>query len=345
MPHPDRLFVALFLSCLPLVAHDHPAVSAALATAASTWLQSLDPAQRPSASFDLTADERQNWHFIPKDRLGVSFKQMTPVQAKLARELVATGLSDRGRLTTEAIVALEDVLLAMTGAPHRDKTLYFFSIFGRPDPHGTWGWRMEGHHLSVNFLIVKGEKIAVTPMFFGSNPAEVRIEHAQKGRRALAAEEDLGRALMQALQPEQRRVALIAAQAPADILTGNDREARLAAPTGLAYDAMNPDQQARLRALVEVYAGRLRPELAAAEVQKIADAGWNQVHFAWAGGIEPGDHHYYRIHSPAFVIEYDNTQNDANHVHTSWRNFSGDFGRDLLQEHILESHSKVKDSK
>src|SRR5690606_20177312 len=162
---------------------------------------------------------------------------------------------------------------------------------------------------------------------------------AQKGKRALAAEEDLGRALMQSFDSEQRRIALIADRAPFDIITGNDRVAKLAAPTGLPYAHMTPEQQAQLRALVEVYAGRLRPEIAAKEIQRIADRGWNNLHFAWAGGLERGDAHYYRIHSPDSVIEYDNTQDGANHIHTVWRDFEGDFGRDLLREHHLNSHS------
>lgn len=340
MPHYPRLGVLLLSLCLPLFAHDDHAPGEEMAAAANAWLKSLDGSQRQTASYPLADEERENWHFIPKARNGLPLKEMTPAQRQLARTLVAAGLSQRGLLTTDAIIALEDVLFTMEGAARRDRGLYHFTVFGLPDPHGTWGWRIEGHHLSVNFLIVGGVKVSTTPMFFGSNPAEVRIEHAQKGRRALAAEEDLGRALMKSLSEDQRRTALIADRAPADIITGNDRQAKLAAPTGLAYTKMTADQQRQFRALVEVYAGRLRPELMKSELQKIADRGWNNVHFAWAGGIDRGDSNYYRIHSPDFVIEYDNTQNGANHIHTSWRDFHGDFGRDLLREHILESHSQ-----
>jgi hypothetical protein len=197
---------------------------------------------------------------------------------------------------------------------------------------------LEGHHLSINFLITEKGEIAATPMFFGANPAEVRIDHEMKGCRALAAEEDLGRALMKSLDKEQRRAALIADTAPADIVTGADREANLAAPTGLSYNRMNEEQQKGLRELVTFYAGRLRAEIAERETQRIADLGWDKLHFAWAGGLEPGEGHYYRIHSPDFVIEYDNVQNGANHIHTTWRDFKGDFGRDLLREHHEEAH-------
>ncbi len=340
MPLPRFVSLLLASAVLGFAHPDHDHHAADLAHAATAWLQSLDATQRRAATYALNDDERENWHFVPRARRGLPLKDMNPAQRENARALVAAGLSERGRLTTEAIMALEDVLFATEGSRHRDHGLYYFTVFGQPDPHGTWGWRLEGHHLSVNFLIVDGDKIAVTPMFFGANPAEVRVAHAQQGRRALAAEEELGRALMLAFDDAQRRTALIAVRAPADIITGNDREARLAAPTGVAYAQMTPAQQAQLRALVEVYAGRLRPELAATELQKIADRGWNQVHFAWAGAVEIGEAHYYRIHSPDFVIEYDNTQNGANHIHTTWRDFKGDFGRDRLREHHLESHTK-----
>ncbi|MFZ5494051.1 MAG: DUF3500 domain-containing protein [Verrucomicrobiota bacterium] len=343
MPHHPRSAVLLSLLLLvfsgPLAAHSDHVPGTAMAEAAAAWLGALDADRRAQAVYPLADAERENWHFVPKARNGVPLKDMHPEQRRLARGLVAAGLSERGLLTTDAIIALEDVLFAMEGASRRDRGLYYFTVFGRPDAHGTWGWRIEGHHLSLNFLIADGTRIAATPMFFGSNPAEVRIEHAQKGRRALAAEEDQGRALMLALDEAQRGVALIATRAPADIITGNDREANLAAPAGLPYPRMTPGQQARLRALVAAYAERLRPEIAITEIQKIADRGWDNVHFAWAGSIESGQAHYYRIHSPDFVIEYDNTQNGANHIHTTWRDFKGDFGRDLLREHHRESHA------
>ncbi|HYC72476.1 MAG TPA: DUF3500 domain-containing protein [Opitutaceae bacterium] len=339
MPFRACLVLALLSAPSAIRAHPASAPAAEMAAAAAAWLESLDETQRQRATYPLKDDERENWHFVPRARNGIPLKDMTEPQRRLARELAAAGLSRRALLTTDAIIALEDVLFTMEGAARRDRGLYFFTVFGAPDPHGTWGWRLEGHHLAINFLIVDGEKFSATPMFFGANPAEVRIEHPQRGRRALAAEEDLGRALVESLDAAQRRAAVIADKAPGDIVTGNDREAKLAAPAGLAYSGMNRDQQARLRELVEVYAARLRPELARAEMQKISDRSWNDVRFAWAGAIEKGQPHYYRIHGPGFVIEYDNVQNGGNHIHTTWRDFAGDFGRDLLREHHLESHA------
>jgi hypothetical protein len=341
MPHYPRLAALCLLLTIQVAAHESHHPGADLAKAAAAWLGALDDGQRREATYALTDEERENWHFVPRSRQGLPLARMNPAQRTLARELVAAGLSERGLLTTDAIIALEDVLFTIEGASRRDRGLYYFTVFGEPGPAAPWGWRIEGHHLSVNFLVA-GDKVSATPQFFGANPAEVRIDHAQKGRRALAAEEDQGRGLMLSFSAEQQRVALLSSRVPDDILTGNDRVARLAAPAGLAYSAMSSDQQARLRALVEVYAGRLRPEIAAAELQRIADQGWNTVHFAWAGATAPGQAHYYRIHSPHFVIEYDNTQNQANHIHTTWRNFEGDFGRDLLREHVLQDHRPAR---
>lgn len=337
MPLPRPWLFVLLLAALPLAGHGLPPGDE-LAAAAHAWLQSLDGPQRERAVFPADDRERENWHYVPRARQGIPLKAMTAAQRELARGLIAAGLSQRGRLQVEAIIALEGVLLEMEGTARRDGGLYYFTVFGRPAPAGTWGWRVEGHHLSVNFTLVAGGRMAVTPLFFGANPAEVRIDHAHKGRRALAAEEDLGRALMKSFSPEQRSEALIAAKAPWEIITGNDREAKPPEPAGLIHARMSPDQQARLRALVEVYAGRLRPEVADAERQKIAGRGWDQVRFAWAGGMEPGEAHYYRIQGPAFLIEYDNIQNGANHIHTTWRDFEGDFGRDLLREHYAHAH-------
>ncbi len=344
MPRSLRLLAALLFVATVTRTASHPghAPGEEMAAAAGAWLRSLDDVQRARAVFPVAHGERENWHFVPLARQGIPLKDMTDPQRALARALVAAGLSERGLLTTDTIIALEEVLHVMEGSARRDSGLYYFTVFGTPDPHGTWGWRFEGHHVSVNFLVVDGARVSATPMFFGSNPAEVRIEHPLKGRRNLAAEEDQGRALMKSLTGGQRAAALIAERAPSDIITGHDRQASLDAPAGLAYAQMTADQQARLRALVEVYAGRLRADLAKTELQKIADRGWDSVHFAWAGGLEPRQGHYYRIHGPDFVIEYDNTQDHANHIHTVWRSFEGDFGRDLLREHHDQAHTPAR---
>jgi len=319
-------------------AADPPAEMAAAATA---WLQSLDPAQRSQAVFAVGDDERKNWHYVPLARQGLKLGDMNDAQQALARQLLTAGLSQRGQLQVEAIIALENVLFAMEGTARRNPQLYYFTVFGAPGSASPWGWRVEGHHLSINFTLADG-RLAATPFFFGANPAEVRIDHAQKGRRALATEEDLGRALVKSFGADQLRVVLIADRAPPEIITENKRQVSPSTPAGLAYPQMTPDQQAQLRDLVGVYAGRLRQEVAESATREIAAEGWAAVHFAWAGDLEKGEPHYYRIQGPAFLIEYDNIQNQANHIHTVWRDFAGDFGRDLLSEHYRRDHPTAR---
>lgn len=338
MPLPRCRLVLLLLALLPLAARGHPPGEDMVAVARS-WLATLDPALRAQATHAFTDAERENWHFIPRARQGVPLKAMSPAQREGARALLATGLSAHGVLRAEAIQALEQVLRAIEGAARRDSELYYFTIFGAPAERGAWGWRVEGHHLSVNLTVIDGHAFSTTPLFMGANPAEVRLPGPKQGQRALAEEEDLGRTLVQSLDPAQLRTALLSATAPGEIITGGDRQAQLEQPAGLSYAALAPPQQAQLTALVRLYASRLRAELAEAELKKIADRGWHTVTFAWAGGLARGEPHYYRIHGPHFVIEYDNTQNHANHVHTVWRDFAGDFGRDLLREHHQASHA------
>lgn len=315
--------------------------AAEMAAAATGWLQSLEPAQRSQAVFAVGDSERENWNYVPVARKGVRLGDMTDAQRILARALLAAGLSQRGQLQVEAIIALENVLFAMSGAAHRDARLYFFTVFGAPGSTAPWGWRVEGHHLSINFTLADG-RISATPLFFGANPAEVRIDHAQKGRRALAGEEDLGRALMRSFNADQRKTAMISDRAPEEIITDNSREVKPSTPAGLAYARMTPVQQALLRDLVDVYAGRLHQEVAKSAIEKMASGGWETIHFAWAGSIDPKEGHYYRIQGPTFLIEYDNTQNRANHIHTAWRDFAGDFGRDLLREHYAHEHPNAR---
>jgi len=347
MPRYPRLALLCVLALGPIsgLAHSTKEAAAAMAAAARAWTGSLTAEQQKIAVFDFPAKERENWHYIPRVRQGLPFKAMTEPQRQLARTLLASGLSHQGMEQADMVMALERVLFELEHAAHRDETLYYFSIFGEPGTAVTWGWRVEGHHLSVNFTLVDGQRVVATPNFVGANPGEVRLPGPQLGRRVLAVEEDLGRALVLAFSDEQRATAVVSTTAPGDILTRNDNVAQPQAPAGLGYAQMTAAQQAQLKALVTVYAKRLRPEVAEEELKKIADAGWNLLSFAWAGSLKPREGHYYRIQSPEFVIEYDNTQNNANHVHTVWRVFNGDFGRDLLREHYQESHTPAGNGK
>ena len=306
--------------------------------AANRFLASLTPEQRAKATFQFDDAERLNWFFIPIERKGLPLREMAPFQRHLASALLSAGLSQAGYMKAVTIMSLEDVLriLEKDSGERRNPEKYYFSIFGAPSDSGTWGYRVEGHHLSQNYTVVNG-RVVDAPSFFGSNPAEVR-EGPRAGLRVLAAEEDLGRDLIAALTAEQRKTAIVEAKAPADILTSNGRQAALKGQaSGISAAQMTPAQLAKLTALLDEYANNMPEQIAQARQEQIGKAGKN-IFFAWAGGLKRGEGHYYRVQAPAFLIEYDNTQNGNNHIHTVWRDFTGDFGGDLLKEHYLASH-------
>ena len=326
------------IAMLPALAHlvdtMTPAPPAAeLARAANEFLASLNAEQRGKTAFAFADAERLNWHFIPRERRGLPLKEMSESQRALARRLLEAGLGQRGYLKANTIMELELVLREMGGNPAmRDPELYYFSIFGTPGPGQPWGWRAEGHHLSLNFTIAHDTAVATAPSFLGANPAEVRTG-SRRGLRALAAEEDLARELVTSLDAAQRATAIIATEAPRDIITGNAGQVDPLSPVGIPITQLRANQSALLLRLLDEYLGRMTPELAAARRAQLERTDFARVTFAWAGSIERGAPHYYRVQGPSFLIEYDNTQNSANHIHSVWRDFAGDFGRDLLREH------------
>ena len=281
-------------------------------------------------------EERFNWHFIPRERKGLPLKEMTEPQRQAAMALLKTGLSASGYSRAEAIRSLEDVLFAQSKSPTRDRELYFFTIFGAPGGD-RWGWRYEGHHLAQNWTIVSGKAVATTPAFFGANPAEV-MDGPMKGTRALKGEADLGWAILGVLTDDQRKQAVVSDTAPNDILTMNSRKAAMQANSGITFTGLNPKQQGMLMALIEEHANAQAPALAAARMARVK-ASTGSIRFAWMGAttLAPGAAHYYRIQGVSFLIEYDNTQNRANHQHIVWRDFNGDFGDDLLAMHYAAS--------
>lgn len=318
-----------------------------MATAAKAFMASLNEGQKSQASFSFDSEERTRWHFVPIEmhpRKGLTIGEMTEPQRRAAHELLKAGLSQRGYMTASAIMELETILGAMEATQRkagasparvmqRDPVRYFFSIFGTPSPTGTWGWRAEGHHVSLQFTVVNGALVAASPSFFGANPAEVR-EGPQKGLRILAAEEDSARALVESLDPTQRTKAVIAAEAPNDIATMANTSVTPLPPAGIVAAELTDAQRRLLLHLLDVYAGSMASDLASDRIAKVKAAGVDKIQFAWAGPIARGQKHYYRVQGPTFLIEYDNTQNDGNHIHSVWRDFSGDFGRDLLREHL-----------
>lgn len=315
------------------------APGAAIAEAANNFIATLTPEQRTKAVFELKSDERVNWHFIPKARNGLPCADMSPAQRHLAHALLATTLSHRGYFKAATIMSLEQVLFDLENkAPHRNAELYYFSFFGKPG-QDVWGWRAEGHHLSLNFT-VRGDTVLATPSFMGSNPAEV-LAGPRQGLRILAKEDDLGRQLVKSFDDAQRKLAVITNTAPSDIITSNARKAKRLEPAGLPVARMNKSQREILHALIDEYIARNRAEVARADWAKIEKAGWDQTSFAWAGGLDRGQGHYYRVQGPTFLLEYDNTQNNANHIHAVWRDFENDFGDDLLLKHYEQTpHAK-----
>jgi TonB family protein len=309
--------------------------AAAMADAADKFLASLTPEQKAKATLDFADVNRRDWTFVPRDRKGVPLKDLDENQRRLAIEFMKTGLGASGYQKATTIISLEPILAQLEGPSRRfprDPELYYFSIFGTPSAKAPWGWRVEGHHISLHFTIVKGEMLSNTPLAFGANPAEVR-EGERKGLRALAGEEDKGRDLILALDEKQRAVAIFDQKAPSDILTLAKLKADPLNPEGVPASQMNKQQQALLEKLIDEYLARMPQDVAAERSKKMREAGIDKIHFAWAGGTNKGDPHYYRVQSPTFLIEYDNTQNNANHIHTVWRDFNGDFGEDLLREH------------
>lgn len=332
---PSLLVLPLLASIAPRVlAHD---ASGEMAAAANAWLSSMSDEQKAKACFDFGADERKDWHFIPRNRKGLPIKEMTTEQRLLAHALLSNGLSHRGYAKAVSIMSLENVLaeLEKGKGPTRDPELYYFSIFGKPGVE-PWGWRVEGHHLSLNFTAAGGAAPAMTPSFFGSNPGEVQ-SGPRAGTRILSAEEELGRALVKSLNDEQRKKAVILAEAPKDILDVPGRNATKA--EGIAWADLSSAQRDSLMKLIREYVGRHRPDVAAEDIAKLEKAGLDKVCFAWAGGFERGEPHYYRVQGGSFVLEYDNVQNGANHVHSVWRDFDHDFGADLLAEHYKAAHA------
>lgn len=303
---------------------------------ALAFLKSLDDEQRRAATFEFADDERHRWQYTPGPRAGLPLAEMDPSQFWLAMRLLDSGLSDRGAVTARQIIELEPVLRAIEeqagrpGFERRNPGHYWFSVFGDPVGEDPWGWRVGGHHLCLHFTVV-GEETSVTPLFFGANPAEVPSGREQ-GLRVLGAEEDLGRALLNALDEPQRTTAVVSAEAPRDILTTNEVRAQVAAvPSGICYADLGPEQQQLMARLVDLYRHR---------VHKPPPVDLEQLTFAWAGSATPGEGHYYALRGETFLVEYDNTQNNANHVHTVWRDLGRDWGEDLLAAHYAGSHQR-----
>jgi len=319
---------------------------AAAAAAASAFLKSLPKDLHSTASFPLDSSERLAWHFIPKERVGASLLKLDDTQSELLGPLLATALSPEGLLSARGVMKHENILrfveteAGVANASRRDPGLYYTAIFGKPSAMTPWAWRFEGHHLSINVTELPGEAPIVAPVFMGANPARV-LTGPHKDFRLLAAEEDLGREMIKMLPASRRETAMIRDTAFPDIVTGNDPKVQKLELAGLAAADMTAGERAQLRRLVELYVGRMNAASAKDALARLDSAGFDKLRFAWAGGIEPGQPHYYRIHGPTLLIEYDDTQNNANHIHTVYRDLERDFGGDALRAHYKTAHRET----
>jgi hypothetical protein len=311
-----------------------------MTSVADDLVQSLSTEQKAKALFPIDSKERTNWWFTPRQdtnrkptRKGLPLYDMTDKQKEVARALVRAGTSASGAEKALTIMSLESILRELEeprgGKAVRDPEWYFFTIFGTPAKTGKWGWRVEGHHLSLNFVVDAGRVTAATPAFFGANPATVKAG-PRKGMRTLPEADDLARELVKALDPDQKKLAY--RQKP-PFPEPQEKTARpgVGPPQGIAAAQLNDSQRAILKKLVESYAHRMPAEVAEAELQRLRAAGVDKIHFAYTGGTEPGQGHTYRIQGPTFVIEFlnmqaDSANNPANHIHSVWRRIDCDFG-------------------
>ena len=326
-----------------------------MAEAAQAWLASLSDSQRQAAAYPFDSGDRYVWNYRPDGIIwngqvfvhpGLRLISMSPPQQQLALALFDIGLSEQGASRARQIMALEPILReaekierrAVMPLMVRDPEIFSFAVFGEPGGRAPWAWHAGGHHIGVHFTVIGQEHVASAPLFLGANPAQVR-HGPQTGLRTLPEEEDLARTLLRHLDAERRSVAVVKSVAPSDILTDAYRSLDPnVVPSGLRFAAMTGDQREQFVRLIRLYVERVTGELATNEWRKIEGAGLDGITFAWAGPDEPGQGHYYAIKGPTFLVEYDNTQNGANHIHTVWRDLTSDWGEDLLAHHYATAH-------
>jgi hypothetical protein len=311
--------------------------------AALRFLQELSTTQKTQALFSFADEERYRWNYVPTERKGIPLKNLNNAQYQLAMEMLRSALSDTGYAKTRAIIDLENILKEVENRSaddhYRDPGKYCVSLFGNPQTDSVWGWRFEGHHVAFNFTAAEKGLVSGTPGFLGANPAVVQTG-LQKGKEVLKEETKRGFALLHSLDEEQRKKTILSPTTPGEIITANSRKAMIEKPQGILYSELNSDQQSLLLQLLRLYINRYKQPIAAMMMKEIEAAGLVTLRFAWAGAEQPGlgHPHYYRIQGPTLIIEYDNTQNNANHVHTVIRDLKNDFGDQLLDHYRHNRH-------
>ena len=324
---------ALMILCMSTLG----AEAESLTRASQTFVASLSEEQRESAVLDFDDAYRFDWHYFPRVRRGIPFKELDDAQHELAMGMLQAGLSDLGVEVVEQLRIIEGILYELSGqSPSRDPDMFVFTLFGAPADTGAWALRYEGHHISLNWTVVNGRVVSSSPQFLGSNPAEV-FDGPHAGLRPLAPLQDLAFDFMETLSAEQREAAVVADRAPNDIFTVAESRVERLEDGGIRFAALEEAQQELLWGLIEAFAVYLAPGLMESRLEGVKADGRDTISFAWMGaterGIGPAYGHYYRVQGPGFLIEYDNIQNNANHIHAVWREFDGDFGRDIIAEH------------
>ncbi|QGY42188.1 DUF3500 domain-containing protein [Maribellus comscasis] len=305
---------------------------------ALSFLNSLTGEQKDKLLHAFNDDSKSEWHYFPATmfpRAGISLGELNRDQKQLFFEFLHSSLSETGYSKTKQIISLEDVLAEISGNSHtRDPEKYYIAFYGNPEKDSLWSWCIQGHHLSLNFAVING-KTEIAPRFMGANPATVK-SGKRKGTRTLFLEEDLGLQLINSIQEKQK--AIFSEHPPYDIVTRNDAEVDPLNPVGIKLKELKRTNQELLLNLINEYLAILPEELAEKRMQKIQSEELGEIRFGWAGGTQAGKPHYYRVQGKTFLIEFDNTQNNANHIHSVWRDFDGDFGRNLIREHYQHSH-------
>lgn len=311
---------------------------------ATEFLATLSPELREKTVYSLSSEEREQFYYTPVYRKGSTLKEYSEEQRTAALALLRASVSTEAYRKTQEIMQLENILLVLEndpkmpdGSAKRDPLNYHFWIFGKPAQDEFWGWRFEGHHISLNFVASDGRLVSSTPFFLGSNPGRV-LEGELKGHEVLKKETNLGYAMVNSLTPEQLKIARFSDTAPFDMFTANHSDIDPLKHSGIKYAALSPEQQQAFKNLLQLYLDHYEDEFSKEFKKKIQKQGMDELTFAWAGSLERGEGHYYSIQGPSLIIEYDNTQNNNNHVHTVVRDLENDFGKDVLKEHYAHDH-------
>lgn len=330
-----KIFILLLFFPFYLIAQNNTAGS----SLALTCINSLDSAQKAKSVFPFDDMSRYDWHYLPATmvaRQGACLKDLNSTQKKNIYALLKSFLSDKGYTRTQDIMNNEYYLKELEpNNINRIPENYYVAFYGNPGTDSVWGWKFSGHHVALNFTIVNNQ-LAFAPFFFGIYPAEIKAGQ-NKGRRIIKEEEDIGFKLINILTSEQKSKAIFQLKAFTDIVTTNSAQVGALKSVGILAKDLMHQQKVILNKLIVAYLSSMPSEIAEIRMKRIVSEDFNEIKFGWAGGLIPGEPHYYRIQGKTFLIEFDNTQHNANHIHTVWRDFNGDFGIDLLKEHYQNS--------